>query len=219
MEQTQNEVELNGIFPVPIYRAYRDSDLDSTEEKEVEDLIEEGTYKSNNQPTGQVRSFAPSNNTYIFDGRLKKLKEYCEKHIDTYVKDIIATKEELDFYITQSWLNINKPGESMHQHSHNNSIISGVFYISTEEDDQIKFTDPNVKLKEYISFDQEFNVWNSSTWTYPVRNNLLILFPAWLDHGVTQNLNATRDRISLAFNVFVKGSIGIQGKLSELVLR
>ena len=62
-------------------------------------------------------------------------------------------------------------------------------------------------------------MWNSSTWTYPVRNNLLILFPAWLDHGVTQNLNATRDRISLAFNVFVKGSIGIQGKLSELVLR
>jgi len=220
MKQPQNEVELDGIFPVPIYRAYRDSDLDTTEKKEVEDLIEEGMYKSNNQPTGQVRSFAPSNNTYIFDGKLKKLKEYCEKHIDTYVKDIIATREELDFYITQSWLNIIKPGESMHQHSHNNSIISGVFYISTEEDDKIKFLDPNVKLKEYISFDQtEYNTWNSTTWTYPVENNLLILFPAWLDHGVTQNLNATRDRISLAFNVFVKGNIGIQGKLSELVLR
>ena len=221
MKQTENEVELDGIFPVPIYRAYRDSDLDTTEKREIKEVVNEQVKKEDDQSTGQVRRFTPSNNTYIFNTKLKKLKEFCERHIDIYVKEIIATKEkELDFYITQSWLNITKPGESLRQHNHSNSIISGAFYIATEEDDAIMFTDPNVKIKTLISLETEFfSVWNSSTWSYPVRNNLLILFPAWLDHGVTQNLNATRDRISLAFNVFVKGSIGMQGRLSELVLR
>jgi len=221
MKQTQKDYEVNGIFPTPIYFAKRDSDLDSTEEKEVEDIIEEGMYKNDENFTTQVRRFIPSSNTYILNNtKLKKLKEFCDRHIDTYVKEVIATREELDFYITQSWLNIIKPGESLHHHSHSNSIISGVFYISTEEDDKIMFTDPNVKLKELIIFDQtEFNMWNSGTWTYPSKNNSLILFPAWLDHSAIQNLNATRDRISLAFNVFVRGKIGTQGKLSELVLR
>ena len=77
-----------------------------------------------------------------------------------------------------------------------------------------------VKVKELIIFDPtEYNSWNSSTWSYSVKNNSLVLFPAWLDHGAVQNINATRNRISIAFNVFVKGRIGDQGKLNELVLR
>ena len=210
-----NDYKIKSIFSVPIYRAYRDSDLDSTEEKEVEDIIKEGIYIRRRYGLG---SLTPSNNTYIFDGKLKNIKQFCEKHIDNYVKDIIATKEELNFYITQSWLNIIKPGESLQNHSHSNSIISGVFYISTEEDDQIMFTDPNVKLKEYIRFEGEFNLWNTSTWTYPSKNNSLILFPAWIDHSILQNLNATRDRISISFNTYAKGRFGAAFNRNELIL-
>ena len=38
-------------------------------------------------------------------------------------------------------------------------------------------------------------------------NNELFLFPAWLDHSVKRNSKATKDRISLAFNVFVKNGV------------
>ena len=63
----------------------------------------------------------------------------------------MCPKEELDFYITQSWINITKPDEFHHEHFHTNSIISGVFYISTEEDDAITFSNPNIKTKGLIS--------------------------------------------------------------------
>ena len=139
-----NLYTIHGIFPIPVYSVKRDSDLDSTEEKEIEDIIKGGLR------VNAENSF--SNNSYIFNTKLKKIKEFCEQHIKIYVKEIINPKEDLDFYITQSWLNITKPGQFHHSHYHSNSIISGVFYISTEEDDKILFDDRNWKLKERIRF-------------------------------------------------------------------
>ena len=202
------------IFPCPIYFAKRGSVLDSTEEKEIEDIVKEGMYENIGNSN--------SNNTYIFNGKHKKLKQFCEQHLKQYVKKVINPIEELDFYITQSWLNITKPGEYHHTHSHMNSIISGVFYISVEEDDKITFSDPNAKTKEApIRFDEpkEFNIWNSGTWFIPVNNNAIILFPSWLEHQVDVNEKATTDRISISFNTFVRGALGNQKGLTELILK
>ena len=136
---------IHGIFPCPVYIVKRDSNLSPKEEKEIGKIVKEGMYKNAGNST--------SNNNYIFNGKLKKIKQFCEQQLKIYVEQVIAPKEELDFYITQSWLNITKPGEFHHEHSHPNSIISGVFYISTEEDDKITFSDPIGKLKERIKFD------------------------------------------------------------------
>ena len=161
-----------------------------------------------------------SNNSDIFNGKLKKLKQFCEQHIKIYVKEVINPREELDFYITQSWINVTKPGEYHHQHSHQNSIISGVFYVSTEEDDRITFSDPNAKVKELIKFEKKaYNLWNSSTWFFPSITNELILFPSWLNHRVDPNEKATTDRISISFNTFIKGTLGIRKELTELILK
>ena len=204
--------EIVGLFPVPAYIAKRDSDLISREEKEIRKIIdEEGMYKNADN--------ASSNNSYIFNGKLKKIKQFCEQHIKSYVEQVISPKEEIDFYITQSWLNITKPGEHHHEHSHQNSIISGVFYISTEEDDKITFSDPNVKVKEILRIkSKDYNEWNSVTWFFPVENNKLILFPSWLNHQVEPNKNATTDRISISFNTFVKGTLGGRNDLNQLIL-
>ena len=95
--------------------------------------------------------------------------------------------------------------EFHHEHSHQNSIISGVFYISTERGDNIVFSDPNMKIKHQMSFiPKEFNAYNSLTWDCLVENNVLMLFPSWLNHKVVSNKKATTDRISLSFNVVVE---------------
>ena len=206
------EYVINNIFSCPVYIVKRDSNLTPREEKEIGKIVKEGMNKG-------VGNFT-SNNSDIFNGKLKKIKQFCEQQLKIYVEQAINPKEELDFYITQSWLNITKPGGFHHKHSHANSIISGVFYISTEEDDKITFTDPNVKVRELIKFEpKEYNIWNATNWFFPVNNNELILFPSWLNHSVTPNEKATTDRISLAFNVFVKGTIGTHKNLSKLVLR
>ena len=203
---------IQGIFPCPIYLAKRDSVLDSTEEKEIEDIVKEGMYRNQGNST--------SNNSDIFNGKFKKLKQFCEQQLKIYVEQVIVPKEEIDFYITQSWLNITKPGEFHHDHNHQNSIISGVFYISTEEDDKIVFTDPNTKVKDLIEVGfREYNTWNTTNWFLHAITNELVLFPSWLSHKVEPNEKATKDRISLSFNTFVKGALGKNDDLNELILK
>lgn len=205
--------EIYSIFPCPIYTAKRDLFLSLEEKKDIEDVIS----------GGMERNFSNSisENLYIFNSKLKKIKQFCEQHIKIYAEQIIKPTEDLDFYITQSWLNVNKPGEYHRRHNHQNSIISGVFYVQTVEDDKIVFTDPNIKLKEFITFgeEREFNLWNSSQWKVPVNNTKLILFPSWLEHQVEPNQTDTTDRISLAFNCFVRGFVGNIGQVTELTLK
>ena len=202
---------IHGVFPTPVSITKRDTNLTPDEEKDIGKIIEEGLKRNQGN--------SASNDTYIFNGKLKKLKQFCEEHIKTYVKEVIDPKEELDIYITQSWLNVTKPGEIHHEHSHPNSIVSGVFYISTEEDDNITFTDPNYKLKNLLRIQsKEYNLFNSVSWFFPAITNELILFPSWVNHKVEVNEKATRDRISLSFNTFVRSTLGSRKELSEVIV-
>ena len=210
---TNQPPQIHSIFPTPVYIAKRDSNLSFKEEKEIRKIIEEeGMYRNIGNST--------SNNSDIFDGKLKKLKQFCEQQLKLYVKEVLNPKKELDFYITQSWLNVTKPGEYHHNHSHSNSLISGVFYISTEEDDRLTFTDPKAKEKEAIKFERKkYNPINSTTWWFPSVTNELMLFPSWLEHQVEVNEKATTDRISISFNTFVRGALGNRKELTELILK
>ena len=208
---TDQTTKIYGLFPTPVYIAKRYSDLIPREEKEIEKIIQEGMQKN----TGNSSSI----NSYIFNENLKELKQFCEQQVRIYVKDIINPKKGVDFYITQSWLNVTKPGEFHHEHCHSNSIISGVFYISTEQDDKISFSDPNTKVKDLIEIGfREYNTWNSTNWFVPAITNELVLFPSWLNHKVEPNENATTDRISISFNTFVKGPLG-QAGFNDLILK
>ena len=205
--------EMHGIFPIPVYETRRESDLDSSEKKDIEDIIEEGTHP--------IAFHSFSNNSYIFNTKLKKLKEFCEEHIKIYVKETINPNKETDFYITQSWLNVTKPGESHQNHSHSNSIISGTFYIQTDVGQMINCYDPNQGIKQHIAIhpQETISVWSADTCSYNVGKNMLLLFPSWLVHGVQPNEQQTKDVISLSFNTFVKGTLGNKENKSQLILQ
>jgi predicted 2-oxoglutarate/Fe(II)-dependent dioxygenase YbiX len=64
---------------------------------------------------------------------------------------------------------------------------------------------------------KEYNVYNSPTWWVPVGQGDLVLFPSRLMHQVA-NITTDTVRISLAFNVFIKGSIGRGQDLNLLSL-
>ena len=202
---------VQGMFPTPVYIIKRNSNLTSEEEKEIKEILKSGmNINSGNRS---------SNNSYIFDGNLEKIKQFCEQQLKIYVEELIIPREEIEVYITQSWLNVTKPGEFHHEHSHSNSIISGVFYISTEEGDSITFIDPNFNLKHVLRIEpKEFNVWNSSICASPSITNELILFPSWMNHRVEPNEMATTDRISISFNTFVRGTLGSREEKTELIL-
>jgi len=222
MKQQQNDAidvpVVEGLFPIPLYRVHRHSYLDPTEEADFEDVIKDGSLINKEESSNNAFSL----NKYIFETKLVNLKQFCEKHIKIYVKEVlgIIEREDVTFHITQSWLNITKPGENHAAHWHPNSIISGVFYISIKEYDQISFYDPFYKFKQMIQIERTHGQnWNADVYNINVNNNELILFPSWLEHGIAPNKNTTTDRISLAFNVFVRGRIGFQGSLNELILK
>jgi len=209
---TKPTIDIYSLFPSAVSITKRDSDLNPREEKEIDKIIKNGMHRNVGNSV--------SNNSYIFNEYLKELKQFCEYHINVYVKETINPKDEIDFYITQSWLNITKPGESHHEHCHSNSIISGVFYISTGRGDKITFVDHFTPTKQLIFFEpKEFTTWNSSIWSFPSKTNELILFPSWVNHQVQVNEKATTDRISIAFNTFVKGSLGSEESYNELILK
>jgi len=210
---TNQNHAIHSVFPTPVYITKRDTNLSPKEEKEIRKVVKEGVHRN--------VANTISDDFYIFNRKLKNIKQFCEKHIKSYVEQIIYPKEEaLDFYITQSWLNITRPGEHHHEHCHQNSIISGIFYISTEEDDKITFTDPNIKMKNILTIiPEKYNLWNSHKWFFPSVTNELILFPSLLNHQVIPNVKATTDRISLSFNTFAKGTFGEQGEPAELILK
>ena len=65
---------------------------------------------------------------------------------------------------------------------------------------------------------KEFTQWNSPLWFFPAIAGELVLFPSWLQHKVQPNEKATTDRISISFNTFVRGKLGNNKELTELII-
>ena len=129
---------------------------------------------------------------------------FFEKSINTYSKKVLGVDtQDLNYRITQSWINICSPNASHHQHTHPNSFISGVFYIKVNSgSDKITFINEIIQKREIkIEKEVEFNSFNSSEWSHYVRRGELILFPSYLTHYVPP-VEGESDRISLSFNVF-----------------
>jgi uncharacterized protein (TIGR02466 family) len=202
------EATINGIFPTPIYISKIDRELTKKELSFI-DKSKLEIYNNEGNTT--------SNNNYILNNKeFKTLKEELDLKVQDYFNKIICPANNITPYITQSWLNYTETNQYHHKHAHPNSLISGVFYINCdEENDKIKFFNDNYKtIKPEI---KEWNIWNSETWWFSVKTGDIILFPSSLVHMV-ETKQGDNTRISLAFNVFIKGTVGNNKNLTELIL-
>lgn len=202
------ESNINGIFPTPIYISKLDRELTNNELSFI-DNTKLDVYKNAGNTT--------SNNNYILNHKsFKQLKEDLDLRIKDYFEKIISPKDEITPYITQSWLNYTETNQYHHKHQHPNSLVSGVFYINCDDKfDKIKFFKEDYKtIKPEI---KDWNIWNSESWWFSVKTGDIILFPSSLTHMV-ETKEGTNTRISLAFNVFIKGTFGNNKNLTELML-
>ena len=156
-----------------------------------------------------------SKNTYVLDvPEFKELKFFFQSVLDCYTKEILKD-QELDIYITQSWVNVTTENQGHHSHWHPNSFLSGVFYVDVDpEVDKIVFErDKNAFL--FITNPIEFNLFNSNTWTIGAKNGDLLIFSSDLRHSVPIK-KESNIRISISFNTFLKGTIGNETSLTKL---
>ena len=202
------EAVINGIFQTPIYISKVDRKLTPLELKFV-DKSKKDFYKNE----GNIKS----NNNYILNEKpFANIKKELYLKVQDYFDKVISPSNSITPYITQSWLNYTETNQFHHKHSHPNSLVSGVFYINChEEHDKIKFFNDTYKtIKLEI---KTWNLYNSETWWFPVKTGDVILFPSSLTHMV-ETKRGDNTRISLAFNVFIKGTIGNNKSLTELII-
>jgi uncharacterized protein (TIGR02466 family) len=158
-----------------------------------------------------------SNDNYILNQKVfSKLKEDLDLRVQDYFNKVLSTTDAVTPYITQSWLNYTETNQYHHKHTHPNSLVSGVFYVNCHEEfDKIKFFNDGYKtIKPEI---KDWNLYNSETWWFTVKTGDIILFPSSLTHMV-ETKEGDNTRISLAFNVFIKGNIGNNKNLTELII-
>ncbi len=202
------EANINGIFPTPIYISKLDRELTPLELKFV-DKNKKDHYKNDGNIT--------SNNNYILNEKpFSNIKKELELRVKDYFDKVISPANNITPYITQSWLNYTETNQYHHKHAHPNSLVSGVFYINChEEHDKIKFFNDNYKtIKLEV---KDWNLYNSESWWFSVKTGDIILFPSSLTHMV-ETKQGDNTRISLAFNVFIKGTVGVNKSLTELIL-
>ena len=206
-----NKSSIHSIFPTPIYTTKIDRGFTK---QELNFINEQKKYCNKNE--GNINT----KDNYILNRKeFKNIKKFLDKCCKDYLDKIICPKNNIELYITQSWLNYTEANQYHHKHEHPNSVISGVLYFDSDiKNDKILFSHPIIYQQIRPETDKEkFNLWNSFTWFFPVETGNLFMFPSSTTHQV-ETKQGNNTRISLAFNTFYKGSIGSNSKLTELIL-
>ena len=202
---------IQNIFPTPIYTTKIDRGFTKQELNFVE---QQKKHCTNNQ--GNINT----KDNYILNRKeFKNIKKFLDKCCKDYLDTIICPKNNVELYITQSWLNYTEANQYHHRHEHPNSVVSGVLYFDSDiKNDKILFVDSKgyQQIKPEIN-DTKWNLWNSGTWFFPVETGNLFMFPSSTTHQV-ETKKGNNTRISLAFNTFYKGSVGSNPQLTELIL-
>jgi len=131
------------------------------------------------------------------------------KKINESVQSILGDHKHYafdGFHITGMWATLLKKNEMHRPHTHSNNILSGVFYVQSDVNSNIQFSDPRPQARVFEPYVHKFTKSNSSSWWYPSLENTMIIFPSWLQHYVP--VNPTTDRISISFNIMLKGKFG-----------
>ena len=205
-----NNPVTHSIFPTPIYTTKIDRGFTK---QELQFVKEQKKHCTNNQ--GNINT----KDNYILNRKqFKNIKKFLDKHCKNFLDTIICPKNNIELYITQSWLNYTETNQYHHKHSHPNSVVSGVFYFDSDiKNDKILFSkDAYQQIRPAID-NTKWNLWNSGTWYFPVQTGDLFLFPSSTTHQV-ETKKGNNTRISLAFNTFYKGSVGSNFELTELIL-
>ena len=193
----KDKFRIDKLFPTPLYLCILNNKIST-------DQLAKTPIKKN------IRNHTSATADILKD--YPELKKEIEEHLNNYLQQIHSpASSDLRLYITESWLNFTKKGEEHHTHYHPNSFVSGVFYISVnEETDNIEFVNgkqPAMYIQPKED-DSQLEKWHrtSSDCLVGVKNQLLLLFPSTLEHLVPP-VKGDQPRISLSFNTFFKGQV------------
>jgi uncharacterized protein (TIGR02466 family) len=169
-------------------------------------------------PTGGAYNFLSSVDKKVLDRpEFRHVHEIVMHEVNAYARDLLRVNPRIEFYVTDSWVNVHGRGHSAGSHVHHNSLISGVLYLQVAETtgDLVFHRDvlSLIPFPPALDLDMDsFNLYNCKSWSYSPKTNDICLFPSTVMHSADPN-ESDEERWCLAFNVFVRGDIGSLHKL------
>lgn len=158
-----------------------------------------------------------SENLYIFEEpELASIKAVIQDALDYYAKEVLGIPQRL--VVTQSWSLINEPGVGMHSHSHSNSVVSGSLYycdIPQPSSKMVFERHSSYQQLQLLPEAERRNLYNTQVNVMEPKAGEVFLFSSRLQHFVEAN-TSNQPRYSIAFNSFVKGTLGNFRDVSEL---
>ena len=198
--------ELHILFPTPVYQnflEFRPSEL-----KSMIDYVSNLDWASDKDiyegPNGETTKLEAD---LLSEPELENLRKKIDEEVYNFAKSLQIDFGKHGLKRINSWGNLQKKGNYIKEHRHNNTQFSGVFYLQTPENSgDIIFTTRNATwINSY---------WEPSLTGYDDLNSFekrfrpqqcgIFLFPAHLDHYVTPS-HSEEDRYSISFNYNLDG--------------
>ncbi len=202
------DFKVEPLFAEPLFRTNISSAISDDQVRFIQDL------KMVQNQTNLI-----SEDLYIFNRpELASIAEAVQDALNTYAAEVIGISQSL--YVTQSWSLINRPGVGMHGHTHSNSIASGSLYYTQLQSPAANMIFDRHRTYQQIQLrpeSQKTNIYNAPYRVVSPAQGDLLLFASDLQHLVEPN-SSNSDRHSIAFNSFVKGTLGDFRNVSQLKL-
>jgi uncharacterized protein (TIGR02466 family) len=202
---SMNKPTIYPLFSAPVY-VNNVGDFESPDIKSLE--YSRGTYP-----------FSSSTDKNVLDrADFAATRGVVTREIELYAREVLRVSKNVEFYITNSWVNIYRPGESAGPHIHHNSLISGVLYLKVSEASGALVFHRDIysiiPFPPALDLDMDsFNLYNCKSWGHKPKVNDICLFPSMVMHSADPN-ESSEERWCLAFNVFARGNIGVDHKLT-----
>ena len=202
------DFKVEPLFAEPLFRTNISSAISDDQVRFIQEL---------NMVQNQTNLI--SEDLYIFNRpELASIAEAVQDALNTYASEVIGISQTL--YVTQSWSLINRPGVGMHGHTHSNSIASGSLYYTQLQSPAANMIFDRHRTYQQIQLrpeSQKTNIYNAPYRVVSPAHGDLLLFASDLQHLVEPN-SSSSDRHSIAFNSFVKGTLGDLRNVSQLKL-
>lgn len=189
---------LISLFPVPVYSNMLDID------NEIKQLVK-------NLEFADIGNGKMSVSKYLLDQPgFEKLRDVIDAEVYQYVQNIFSPVDRIHFFRTTSWAMKHNKGDWSSSHSHVNSIVSGIVYLEVDENSgDLVFNKILNNLYDGV-LDitiQNWNPFNSHSFTMVPETNQIVIFPSNLPHKVNTS-RSDNERYCIAFNYFVRGIFG-----------
>lgn len=195
MNERDESRKVIGLFPVPLMMSEQVIDRDLVERLRDRALAKQKESNASTELLAHTEMVDPR-----AEGLFIEVAETVAPEITRFGQLLFG--DRLDWTIKEMWMNVLETGGSQFMHSHANSFVSGIIYLSDQDPSSrtmfMRSTGGTEFIFKHDGNDNAVGQFNADRWVTPeVRPGDLVLYPSYLLHGVPPNQGPRRFTLAL----------------------